>query len=94
MLSADESIITDEVDADRLTAWRENRLIFDDIVLQEIIDILEPWYGIEIKVENKSLLQERFTYSYENPSLEKLMDRMSGMAGFEYQLEGNEVILY
>ncbi|MEM8965244.1 MAG: FecR domain-containing protein [Bacteroidota bacterium] len=94
VLSADKSISISEVYANRLTAWIDNRLVFDDVSLEKIIDILEPWYDVEINVENESLLQERFTYSYENPSIKKLMDSMSGMAGFEYQLKGKVVIIY
>ena len=94
VLNANKSIVTSEVNADRLTAWRDHRLVFDDIPLQEIIQVLEPWYDIEIRVEDKLLLEERFTYVYENPSLEMLMDRMSRMAGFEFQLEGKTVIIY
>ncbi|MEM6526098.1 MAG: FecR domain-containing protein [Bacteroidota bacterium] len=93
VLSA-EGITKSEVDALQLTAWKDNRLVVDDQPLSAIIGVLEPWYDIEISVEKRSLLQERFTFSYDNPSLDMLMDRMSKMTGFNYKIKGKEVTLY
>ena len=79
---------------ENLTAWKDNRLVFEDQTLSEIVEVLEPWYDVSISVTIPSLLKERFTFSYKNPSLEMIVDRMSLMIDFDYLIEGKEIIIY
>ncbi|MEM8937980.1 MAG: FecR domain-containing protein [Bacteroidota bacterium] len=94
ILGADTQIAVDEVDASKLTAWRENRLIFEKMTLAEIIKVVEPWYDVNIKVENTSLLTIRYKLSKDNPTLEALMDDLSLLGSFEYELNGKTVTIY
>lgn len=93
ILSADKSIATDEVNAKRLTGWTENRLAFYNQTFEEIIEVIEPWYNVEVTVNNPEVLSMQYTFIYDNPSLSLLMERMSVVAGFEYRIEGQSVIV-
>lgn len=57
----------------KFTDWKENRLVLDDITLQEIQPILERWYGVEIKIANKELYHQRYKGSFNNPSLPEVL---------------------
>ena len=94
ILQVNRQIIVNEVDAGKVTAWKDNRLAFEDQTIREIIKVLEPWYDVKISVTRSSLLDERLTLSYKDPSLEKIVDRMSSMLDFDYRIEGQEVIIY
>lgn len=94
VLGADRIIKTDEVDAQRLTAWRENKLLFDGETLAEIIEVLEPWYDIEITVESEELLKEDFILSLDNPPLSSVLEDLSFASGLEYKIQGKQVIIF
>ncbi|MEM9720057.1 MAG: FecR domain-containing protein [Bacteroidota bacterium] len=94
ILTSNKEIETDTVDAQKLVAWKDNRLLFEDQSLGEIIEVVEPWYDVEFTIQQKSLLKEHLTFSYQDPSLDLLMDRMSKMLDFEYRIEGKEITIY
>ena len=89
-----KSISTNEVNAQRLTAWRENRLVFDGQTLEKIIAVLEPWYDVKISVQDPNLLNRSFTLAGDNPPLETFLRELCFAGRFQYRMEGNEIILY
>ncbi|MEM8893109.1 MAG: FecR domain-containing protein [Bacteroidota bacterium] len=93
-LLPNSAISVSETNADELTAWKDNKLVFDKKQLSEIISVLEPWYDVEITVKNEALLDGIYKFSYDNPSLSSLLDRMSFMGKFEYRIEDKQVTIY
>ncbi|MEM6526120.1 MAG: FecR domain-containing protein [Bacteroidota bacterium] len=94
LLGADKSMVKEKVDAQKLTAWAENQLVFDDQTLSEIIKVLQPWYDVEISVKSAEHLKMKYNFSFDNPSLPELMDQMSFMGKFNYTIEGKQVTIY
>ncbi|MEM0939822.1 MAG: FecR domain-containing protein [Bacteroidota bacterium] len=94
ILNANRSIATDKVDAFKLTAWKDNRLVFNGETLQEVIQVLEPWYNVSISVEDPDLLSQDFKYEKDNPTLKVVLDKLAFMGRFEYRLEGDSLIIY
>ncbi|MEM8893114.1 MAG: FecR domain-containing protein [Bacteroidota bacterium] len=94
ILDADRSIRTDVVNALALTAWKDNRLVFDGETLEEIIKVLEPWYDIEVTVKDATLLTRDFKLSRDNPSVNIIFQELAFAGDFEYQIEGKQVILF
>lgn len=94
VLNEGKNIATEKVNAMKLTAWRENKLIFEGETLAEIIKVLEPWYDITVEVEDPDLLKKDFLLSRENPPLTDVLDRLGFIGGFEYAIEGNNVSLF
>ena len=93
VLNPGKTIATNEANALKLTAWKDNRLVFDDETLQEIIEVLEPWYDVQISVKDQKLLTESFNLSLDNPSLKGVLDRLGFMASFKYKIDGKKVII-
>ncbi|MEM8939022.1 MAG: FecR domain-containing protein [Bacteroidota bacterium] len=94
VLRDDKSIATDKVNAARLTGWKDNRLIFDGQTFREIINVLEPWYDVEISVENADLLDDTYKFAKERPSLERVLMQLSFAGRFEYRIEGKSVSIF
>ncbi|MEM9142618.1 MAG: FecR domain-containing protein [Bacteroidota bacterium] len=90
----DKRIFTDQVVAPALTAWKENRLLFDDSTLKEISPILERWYDIDITVENPNLLSIDFNLDMDDPSLTDILNELGFLGDFEYRIEDKSVIIY
>ena len=94
VLSSNTPIQVNEVIAAYRTAWKDNILVFENLAFKEIIPTLERWYAIDITVNNQELLERQFTFTYENPSVEELFQRMGFVAQFEYAIEGQNITIY
>ena len=93
VLNFNKKITTSKVDALRITAWKDNRLIFEKASLEEIIKVLEPWYDINIQVTRAELLEVKYRFSKSNPSLEEVLSQLSVLGNFEYKVEEKNVII-
>jgi ferric-dicitrate binding protein FerR (iron transport regulator) len=58
-------------------AWKEKRLIFKRASLNTVIENLESYFKIDIQVDNKNILHCRFTGSYNQPTLEEIIEALS-----------------
>lgn len=92
-LKDNTSIEVDEIDAAKLTAWKDDRLVFELQPLDEIVEIIEFWYDVKVRVNDTSLLHQEYNLSKDNPSLIELMDDLSLLGDFEYRINGKEVII-
>ena len=93
VLKADKSIKTGKVDAQNLTAWKDNKLVFEKASLAEIIEVIEPWYDIEIVVNNPELLAIKYRLTKHNPSLTELMEHLSTLGNFDFTIDDKQVII-
>ncbi|MEM6526041.1 MAG: FecR domain-containing protein [Bacteroidota bacterium] len=94
LLNADKNLQTSVVDALALTAWKDNRLVFDGQTLREIVEVLEPWYDVRITVENPDLLEEDFILSLDNPPLASVLEDLSFASGLSYRIENKKVTIF
>lgn len=94
VLDADSKITTEKVNALALTAWKDNKLVTNYQNLEQLIEVLEPWYDVQIKVKDPDKLKRVFKFSYDNPSLDFIIDELSFMGEFEYTIEGKFVTIY
>ncbi|MEM8508660.1 MAG: FecR domain-containing protein [Bacteroidota bacterium] len=93
LLKRDTPIAKSIVDAQTLTAWKDNQLILKGKNLEQILAIVEPWYDVQVTVKNPEFLQMEFNISLDNPSLETLMDDLSFIGQFTYAITNSEVII-
>jgi ferric-dicitrate binding protein FerR (iron transport regulator) len=55
-------------------AWQTGRLEFENTRLEQVVSSLEDYFGINIKVQNKKLLDCRFTGTFEQPQLKDVLE--------------------
>lgn len=65
--------ISEEVKSDELLDWVEGKMIFRNTPLQNVITDLENRYGVRIIVNDSDILDNRFTSSFDNESLNQVM---------------------
>lgn len=75
-------------------AWRENKLIFQDEKLSEIVPVLERWYNVRIEVRSPALRELRYIGSFQNVSLQQVMAGMSYALDFKYELNDHQLTIY
>ncbi|WP_245189387.1 FecR family protein [Lunatimonas salinarum] len=73
-------------------AWKEGVLLFQKASLQEVIQALEEWYGVEISAENAGGVTWQFSGEYRQQVLVDVLESMSFIQGFEYQLNENGTV--
>lgn len=92
-LKADRTMKVQEVSADRTAEWREERLVFDETPLMEVITQLERWYGVKIHIEKDSDLSCTLTAKIEKESLAQVMDLLAASQKITYSIKTNEVFI-
>lgn len=96
MVTYDKKKFTTEVapiDIENIIAWNNDILIFNNARFSEVVDQLERWYGVEFEIERKAPIKKGFSGTFENQSLEYVLEGISYTSDFEYELQGNTVII-
>jgi ferric-dicitrate binding protein FerR (iron transport regulator) len=74
-------------------AWKKDKLIFERQRFDEVKVRLERWYGVTIEVRDSSVLDYRFTGTFEKETFEQAMHALKEAADFEYELHKKHVII-
>ncbi len=82
----------EKTDPVKHTKWMEFEMSFEDAPLKEIFNQLERWYGLDIKVNDDAILQERIKLYIPNRPIEGVLDLISKMLGIQYELSGKNVL--
>lgn len=75
--------------------WVENRLVFDDEPLEEIVVKMERWYNVNIEITDPSLNQLRITGSFVNENIDQAMEGLSVTTGkFTFKRTANTIFIH
>lgn len=66
------------VNVDPFTAFVSGRLTFVDAPLSDVADELARWYGVEVRITDRALLDRHLTSTFEGESLDEVL-RIIGM---------------
>lgn len=55
-------------------SWVKNTIIFDETPMPEVAKTLERWYGVKVEVANAEISKYRFTTTFENESLYRVLE--------------------
>ena len=55
-------------------AWHTGKLVFDNTPMNEVAQLLERWYGVEVTVQDQEIMNYRFTTTFENESLFQVIE--------------------
>jgi ferric-dicitrate binding protein FerR (iron transport regulator) len=55
-------------------AWHTGKLVFDNTPMDEVAQMLERWYGVEVTVQDREIMNYRFTTTFENESLFQVIE--------------------
>ena len=86
-------IQTIKVDPADVAAWRNDRLIFEDEPIAEVLRTLERTYNIHISIENKNLLNERVSMRLNHQPLSNVLTAMSFANHFTFKQINEESVI-
>ncbi|MFN8254341.1 MAG: FecR family protein [Bacteroidales bacterium] len=85
--------VVSQPNAQLRTEWRNEKLIFANDKLSDILVILERWYDVEIKINYKEIEQIRFSGKFDKESIAEVLDVLSMIEKFSYKIEKNKVTI-
>ena len=75
-------------------AWKDGLLYFKDADFFQVKEKLEKWYGVEIELPANLNLTWSYTGSFENESLEEVLERIAYLENFDYKIAEKKVYIY
>lgn len=76
------------------TQWTHNRLVFEQETIGNIIPVLERWYNVTIQLQNIKNPDLLYRGTFENDSLEDVMESLRLIGGFKYSINKDKVVIY
>lgn len=76
------------------TSWIDNKLIFENETIEELLPKLERWYNVTIHVSDPKINHYRYTASIAGENITQLLDAMQLVKPFQYTVEDNEIVIY
>lgn len=74
--------------------WKDNIIFFDEADYPEIKTILERWYNVEItNTEDDFPVIEKFNGTFENESLEEVLEALNYTSKYYYELNDKNVLV-
>ncbi|MDX9880449.1 MAG: DUF4974 domain-containing protein [Prolixibacteraceae bacterium] len=70
---------------EKYTAWKKGMIMFYGDPIETVIHKLEKWYNVEIRLADKNLTRYRFTATFENESLDQVLNLLSISTPLKYE---------
>jgi ferric-dicitrate binding protein FerR (iron transport regulator) len=83
--------VVKKVNTNWFTSWKDNKLIFINMELKELVVLLERKYGVNINVQRKELLKLHFDGTIKNESIIEIMEIMKKTLPIDYKIEGQKI---
>lgn len=75
------------------TAWSHNRLEIVDESFTDIKEKLERWYNVQIIFKDEAVAKYRFSATFENETIEQVLQALENAYPFTFEIHGQDVIL-
>lgn len=89
---ADTVISTKRFEYQEVLAWKHGTLYFKNAAFPDIVETLERWYGVEIEVQRQGI-EDGFSGSYSRRSLKSVLEGMSFVLDFDYEIKGRKITI-
>lgn len=96
VIISDDSILNNKKKDDQMiktVAWRDGQLIFEKTSMDEVIKKLERWYGVSFQILDKSILEFKFTASFDYEPIAQVMELLEITSNLNYNIEGKTIVL-
>lgn len=86
-----QNIILKTVNTKWFTSWKDNKLIFVNMSLQELIVLLERRYGVDIEVKNDAILGLHFDGTLKNETIFEILEIIKKTLPVSYNIVGQKI---
>ena len=89
----EKAILVEKANINKYIAWKDNKLLFVDDSFDLMLKELERHFNVEIENEYQELGLKKFTGTFENESLEKILEVCQEHTPFEFYKEDGKIII-
>lgn len=75
-------------------SWTENKFVFENETLEDLIPKLERWYNVKIVLNDPLIRSYRFTGVFVNENILQALEAMQLIKSFNYEQKENEIKIY
>jgi transmembrane sensor len=75
------------------STWKNNKLVFRNTPLNELVKTLERWYNVRFVVQDPSISIYTYTISFENEKIEIVLNDLAKITPIKYRLNDGTVYL-
>jgi ferric-dicitrate binding protein FerR (iron transport regulator) len=90
---ANKTVQVKQVKPSLFSAWKDNKLIFINMKLGELISLLERKYGVEIRVQDPRLLNHHYDGTIKNETIIEVLDILQATLPINYVIKEQKVII-
>jgi transmembrane sensor len=76
-----------------VTSWKDNRLIFVNMNLKELVILVERKYGVDIEIKNKEILNLHFDGTIKNESVIEFLNIIQKTLPINYKIIGQKIVI-
>lgn len=87
-----ELTITD-VNTKWVSSWKDNKLVFVNMYLKELVVLLERKYGVDIEIKNKEILDLHFDGTIKNESIIEFLNVVQKVLPIDYKIIGQKIVI-
>ena len=77
-----------------IATWKDGVMVFDNTPFSEMTISLERWYGVEIKLKDESSKNCRFSTTFHNEPITKVLELLKASSGMDYEIKGKTIMIY
>jgi transmembrane sensor len=81
-----DKVLVHEVVTDTYLSWKENKLRFYDTPLEEVLRRLGRKYNVKFEIENRDLLNLKYTATFIDESIEQVMQMLKEISPITYKI--------
>ncbi|MEL7585760.1 MAG: FecR domain-containing protein [Prolixibacteraceae bacterium] len=87
---ASGKMVRTKTDPEKHIAWKSGKLVFRDDPMDVVIEKLERWYNIDIRIVDREILDYAYTATFENETLEQVLRFLELSAPISYFIDRPE----
>jgi transmembrane sensor len=90
-LDSDKKMAIDKVNTGKYLAWKEGLLVFREDPMPEVVRRLNRWFNVDIQLEGPELKDWAYTATFEDESLEQVLELLKISAPVDYMIKRREM---
>ena len=89
----DNTLIISKVETRLFSSWKDNKLIFINMNLRELIVLLERKFGVDIEVADNIVLDYHYDGTIKDETILEVLDLLKETLPIRYKIDGQKVII-
>ncbi len=81
------------VDPFPVTAWKDQKLVFDDDSFSDVVIKLERWYDVKVIIESDKVKQYRYKGTFESETIEQALSALKFATPFNYTINKRTIYI-